>query len=142
MDAIINNPRTRGYVICFSSVAVLSMDSFFIRHVEGVEFYTFLFYRHLFAACAFAVLLLIDSGSVPTFFNRIKSVNAKAVATMINVTVYMLTFAMALRFGIVAVSLVIIASSPLFAAIISWIFIGETMETRTKVASLVRNHRT
>jgi drug/metabolite transporter (DMT)-like permease len=141
LEKFVTNPRTRGYLICFISVAILSMDSFFIRHVGGVKFLTFLCYRDLFASFAFGVLLSIDSSfsssaSGMNIFKRIRSIDWRSGAAIMMVCVYSFTFAMALRYGVVAISLVIIASTPLFASIFSWIFIGESIETTTKIASL------
>jgi hypothetical protein len=153
------NQKARGYAICFFAVGVLSTDSFFIRHVTSIPFWTWLFYRHLFAAASFFLILLVTSYQtpvhrpadlraeqpldhlvdqptdppvdpaveasvdtpadppddqsttyhIPAFMVRILSVRGKAILAIIHVVVYSLAFSVALRYGIVAISLVIIS---------------------------------
>lgn len=127
--------KAKGHLICFSCVCVLSFDSLFIRHVQHVRFFTFIFYRHLFGAISFFILLAITSREET--FKRITTISRKTALAVGLICTFSVTFSTALRFGIVAISLVVISSAPLFAAVFSWIFIKEAMELRTKIAALV-----
>lgn len=140
MHGAIKTPRSvneqtrlhaRGMLITAGGVLVLSPDTLLLRLLEADRL-TILFWRGMLMALALgAWLTLRHRGRVFAQFRRIGpwglfAALLFAVNSLFFVTSVMLTS--------VANTLLIISAAPLFAALMSWVFLRERVRTRTWIA--------
>lgn len=123
----------RGVVISVSGVVAISPESLLIRLIQ-TDIATLLFWRCLFSASAiFLFLLAVYRRNI---WQRIIAIGRPGVIIALVQAVQAATFILALHATAVANVLVIIASAPMFAALISRIFLREQV-TRSTWAAVV-----
>lgn len=123
-----------GVGLAFTGVLILSPDALLIRLVS-VDLPTLIFWRQLLQSLVlWTVLLLIYRGGLRHQLRRLAGPGA--IMVMLFSTSAIL-FPSALVTTSAANALLIIATSPLFAALISWLFLRERIALRTWVAIFV-----
>ena len=121
----------RGVVICVAGVVSLSPESLLIRLIQ-TDIATLLFWRSLFSASALLLFLLVVYRR--NLWQRIVAIGRPGVIIALVQAVQAATFVLALHATTVANVLVIIASAPMFAALISRVFLREQVTRSTWVA--------
>lgn len=124
-------PHLKGLAITTAGVLVLSPDSLLVRLIE-TDPWTLLFWRGVLMAISLTVVVaLYHRSRLPAAFRAIGWHGALS-ATMFGVS--SMFFVLALTHTLVANVLVIIAASPLFAALFARLFLKERVAPRTAVA--------
>lgn len=126
--------RATGWVLAVIGVLVLTPDTLIIRLV-GENPWTFLVWRGLFMAIGFMIFLILKYRL--SVFRKFYEVGALGLLTTLPFALGNFCFQVSLDHTSVANTLVILATSPLFAAIIGWIFLREMPNIETWIAVLV-----
>lgn len=123
--------HTKGLFITLLGVIILGPDSLFIRLVEA-DSMTIVFWRGVSLVIGMTVLtLLFTKGSVITQF---RSIGTPGLLIACGFSISMVSFVTSINHTAVANTLVIIAASPVFAAILSWIVLREKITASTMLA--------
>ncbi len=121
----------KGLIVTVLGVLVLTPDSLLVRLI-GLEPFTLLVWRGgLQALGVLAILALLHRGRVAAQFRAIGRTGILLALVFTGSTVF---FILALAHTAVADVLVIVAASPLVAAVLSRCFLGETVPFRTWLA--------
>jgi len=124
----------RGIGLAALGMIILSPDGLLLRLVEDASVWTVIFYRTLFIGLALATWLALryrgKLGSLVSGMGR-----AGPVSTIL-MTASNLGFVAAIANTSVANTLVILATMPLFSAVLGRLIIGETVRPRTWVSIL------
>ena len=120
-----------GLALAFAGVLVLSPDSLIIRSIREAP-PTILFWRTLLTAISLAAIAIVMSrGRLRDAFRAIGRIG---LLVAIFHAVGNIAFVVAITQTSVANTLVIISTAPLFAALLSWAFLGERIPRRTWIA--------
>lgn len=124
----------KGLLITFAGVLVLSPDSLLIR-LADMDSWTLLVYRGLLMALGMALISrLFDPRPLRQQFKRIGRTGLWAALCFAISTI---AFVNAILYTTVAHTLVIVATSPLFAVLFGRVFLGERLDVPTFIAILV-----
>lgn len=124
----------KGLIITVGGILVLTPDALLIRLV-GADAWTIAFWRGVLVGCA----ILIGSFCVDRkgLFATLRTFGKADAAYAIFHGIGSAAFVASITLTTVANSLFILSTSPLWAAIISWIFLGERVGARTWLAITV-----
>jgi len=124
----------KGLLITFVGVMVLSPDSLLIRLVD-MDSWTLLVYRGLLMGLGMMIISrLFDPSPLRQQYRRIGRTGLWAALCF---AVSTIAFVNAILYTTVAHTLVIVATSPLFAVLFGRIFLGERLDVPTFIAILV-----
>ncbi len=132
-DRVRMSSYAKGVLITVMAVLVLSPDAVLVRLAE-LDLWALLFWRSLFASTGFFLLTVaIEGRRTPASFSRMGRLAALlaccySVSTFLFVTSLFLTTA--------SNTLIMLATTPIFSAIYSRLFLGESIRPRT-VATIV-----
>lgn len=126
--------RLRGTILSLVGVSILSLDSLSLRF-SSTSPWTMLFWRGLFMAIALFVVLWIYYGR--SCIQHFREIGRFGFLIALLMGGRHLFFVTAVSYTTVADVVVIINTTPLFAALLSAIFLGERTSLRTWVAILV-----
>ncbi|MCZ6632577.1 MAG: DMT family transporter [bacterium] len=125
------SPQAKGILLTVVGILALSPDSLLIRLIS-VDTWTLLFWRGTLLAIGLTVgLLFIHRTRLIEMFKVMGSIGILSGAMIAIGTVF---FVLAITHTTVANTLIIIGSSPLFAAVLGRLFLGESIAPRTAVA--------
>lgn len=128
------NDQAKGIVITVCAVLIISPDSLIIR-LLNLDHWTLLFWRGLFISIGMIISL--------TFFYRsstlqqFQKIGKPGILLILLFTASTLFFVIALTYTSVANALVIIATAPIFAVILSRLILGESVNVLTALTSLI-----
>ena len=125
--------HARGLLITASGVLVISPDGLLTRLIEA-DHWTMIFWRALFLS--FGMWLAVGFTSPNRIWQQYRTLRGAALLKVIAYTLGTISFIFAITHTSVANTLVILSTTPLFAAIISRVLLKERIETRTLVAIL------
>ncbi len=127
----IDKQHTRGLVLTLGAVFILSPDALLVRLIAA-DAWTLLFWRGLLAGLALTVAL----GAVyrRQFVVMARAAGRLGLLSAVVAAVGSILFVCSLRQTTAANTLVILAATPLLAAMASRIFLGETIPRRTWAA--------
>ncbi len=114
-----------------SAILILSPDALLISLIS-VDPWTLVFWRGLLTSCTLAAALVFFHGN--RVFREGLRVGPAGIMTGVFFAASTISFVMSVRLTTVANTLVIVASTPLFAAIFTRIFLSEKVPRRTWVA--------
>jgi len=122
--------RSKGLIWSFFGVLILSPDALLIRLVDLGDF-TLIFYRGIFPPITIILFLIYfyKGNFLRSFFNM----GIAGIVYAILYSIIHMTFVFSIQLTSVANTLVLIASAPIFAAILSLIFLKERPKTFTWV---------
>ncbi len=121
----------KGLLLTFVGVLVLSPDSLLIRMAE-MDSWTLLVYRGILMAVGMALISrLFDHRPLA---QQYQSIGRTGVWAAVCFTLSTVSFVNAILYTTVAHTLVIVATSPLFAALFGRLFLGERLDVPTFVA--------
>lgn len=125
----------RGLLMSASGMFVISPDGLLLRLVRDATPWDLIFYRTLFLGIGLGFVLLVryrtDVGRVLRRMGRLGLLSAFLMAAS------NITFVGAIAQTTVANTLVILATMPLFSAVLAWLLISEKVGGRTWVSILV-----
>ncbi len=124
-------PHLYGTLITALGVIILSPDGLLIRLIS-VDSWTTLFWRGLFFASTILTFYILrrGAGALKSF----QVMGRRGFLAAACFTVSTIFFVLAVTHTNVANALFIIATAPLFAALLSWIFLGEKIRLPTWIA--------
>lgn len=128
------NEQTKGILITVCAVLIISPDSLFIRLLD-LDHWTLLFWRGLLVSTGMIIMLGFYFRS--NTLRQIRNIGAAGVLLIIIFTGSTVSFIFALSYTSVANTLVIIATAPIFAAILSRVILGESISLMTAITILV-----
>jgi drug/metabolite transporter (DMT)-like permease len=123
--------RAAGALITLTAVLVLSPDALLISMV-GTDAWTLVFWRGLLTASTLAVSLLTAHGK--GVLNEGLRIGTPGVLVGLLFGASTISFVMSVRITTAANTIVIIAAMPLFAAVMTRVFLGERVPRRTWLA--------
>ena len=122
--------QSKGLLLALAGVIILSPDSLFIRLAE-IDDVTLIFYRSLIPAMTIFVILAFHYK-----YRLLSILTGMGLAGLINGVFYMttsVTFVLSIQKTSVANTLIILSSAPVFAALLSMIFLSEKQKFTTWV---------
>jgi len=125
------NDRLKGTLIMVLAVLVLSPDALLISLISS-DTWTLVFWRGLLTATTLTLALV--SGHGLESLALVGRMGLPGVVAGIFFAASTISFVMSVRLTAAANTLVIIAAMPLFAALLSRVFLGDRVEVRTWVA--------
>ncbi|MEE9447405.1 MAG: DMT family transporter [Arenicellales bacterium] len=121
----------KGLLITFAGVMVLSPDTLLIRWLE-MDQWALLVYRGVLMALGMALLTrMFDAAPIKQQFMQ---TGKPGLLSAVCFTISTIAFVTAVHYTTIAHTLVIVATSPLFAAFFSRVFLGERMKLHTLLA--------
>ena len=121
----------KGLLITAAGVLLISPDGLLTRLIQS-DHWTMLFWRSLFLS--FGMLLLVNFTHPNRVWSQFKTLKGPGVYMVMAYSMGATSFIYAITHTSVANTLIILSTTPLFAAIIGRIFLGEVIERRTMVA--------
>jgi drug/metabolite transporter (DMT)-like permease len=128
------SPHLYGTLITTLGVIILSPDGLLIRLID-VEGWTVLFWRGLFFAAGVWGFYILRHGR--TSIDLLMAIGKRGVLAALLFTLSTIFFVLAISNTSVANTLVIVATAPLWAAILSRIFLNERIAPLTWIAILI-----
>ncbi|MEM9360973.1 MAG: DMT family transporter [Pseudomonadota bacterium] len=122
--------QLKGLLITTLGVLFIVPDSLFIRLIDAPAL-TIIFWRGIGSSTAITLWLLLTYGTQP--FKDLRKAGASALVYSICLGLAGILFVLAITLTDVANVVFIIASIPIFAAILSRIFLGETISPRVRM---------
>jgi len=123
--------KVRGSLFMVSAILILSPDALLISLIS-VDPWTLVFWRGLLTSCTLAAALVLSHGK--RVFQEGLRVGPAGIMTGVFFAASTISFVMSIRLTTAANTLVIVASTPLFAAIFTRIFLSEKVPRRTWIA--------
>ena len=125
------NDKVRGTLLMVSAMVILSPDALLISLVS-VDPWTLVFWRGLLTACTLSVTLVCSHGK--GVLREVFRMGPAGILAGIFFGVSTVSFVMSIRMTTAANTLVIVAATPLFAAIFTKLFLSEKVPMRTWIA--------
>jgi drug/metabolite transporter (DMT)-like permease len=123
--------HTQGFLITTLGILVISPDGLLTRLVEA-DHWTMIFWRALFLS--FGTLIICGFRHVNKVGHQFRALKGTGLALIFSYSCGTISFVIAFTHTSVANTLIILSITPLFAAIISRIFLAEVIKPRTLVA--------
>jgi drug/metabolite transporter (DMT)-like permease len=123
--------HTQGLLITALGVLVVSPDGLLTRLVE-TDHWTMIFWRALFLS--FGTLIICGFRHVNSVGKQFRALKGTGLALICTYSFGTVSFVIAITHTSVANTLIILSTTPLFAALISRIFLAEVIKPRTMVA--------
>ena len=121
----------KGLLITAAGVLIISPDGLLTRLIS-TDHWTMMFYRALFLS--FGMWLVLGYTSPNRIWQQYKTLRGAAVVKVIAYSLGTISFIFAITHTSVANTLIILATTPLFAALISRVLLHEKIEPRTLIA--------
>ena len=126
--------HTKGLLITFAAVLILSPDALLVRLVRG-DVWTLLFWRCLLTGCIQSVFLAVTYRR--QFLQSFHNIGRTGVLSAIIVASGSLMFVNSLKQTAAANTLIILAATPLISSLLSRIFLREKIVRHTWVAIFI-----
>ncbi len=123
--------HAKGLLITACGVLVISPDGLLTRLIQ-TDHWTMIFWRALFMS--FGMWLVLSFSSPNRVWRQYKTLKGGALLKVVAYSMGTISFIFAITHTSVANTLIILSTTPLFAAIISRVLLHEKIETRTLVA--------
>ncbi|MCJ7499444.1 DMT family transporter [bacterium] len=125
------NEKVKGTLLMVSAMVILSPDALLISLIS-VDPWTLVFWRGLLTACTLSVTLVCSHGK--GVLREVFRMGPAGILAGFLFSASTVSFVMSIRLTTAANTLVIVAGTPLFAAILTRIFLAERVPVRTWVA--------
>ena len=123
--------HARGLLITACGVLVISPDGLLTRLI-GTDHWTMIFYRALFLS--FGMLLVLGFTRRGRIWQQYRTLRGGALFKVAAYSLGTISFVFAINHTSVANTLVILSTTPLFAALVSRVLLGEKIEPRVMAA--------
>ncbi len=121
----------QGILLTFVAVLILSPDALLVRLIH-CDVWTLLFWRCLLTAIVMSLFLLVHYRG--RFFHSFYATGRTGLLLALTITVGPLLFVNSLKQTTAANALLILAATPIFSSLFSWLFLREAVPLRTKIA--------
>ena len=128
------NDQAKGILITVCAVLIISPDSLIIR-LLNLDHWTLLFWRGLLISMGMMISLTLFYRL--TTLQQFQKIGKSGILLILLFSASTLFFVIALTYTSVANTLVIIATAPIFAVILSRIILGESVNLFTALTSLI-----
>lgn len=128
------SPHLKGILITTLGVIILSPDALLVRLVDA-NTWTLLFWRGLLFSLGISLLIYFSYGR--KFFSQFKKIGRLGLLLGLFFGFSTIFFIAAIQFTSIANALVIISTSPVFSALLSWAFLKEKTKIRTWITMIV-----
>ena len=135
MDPSPQDSHSRGLALSAAGMIVISPDALLLRLIRDAGAWDVIFYRSLFTGLSLAVVLAVRYRG--RLFGLWRGVGRAGAASTLLMGLSNFAFVGAILNTTVANTLVIIATMPLFGAVLGWLLIGERLRPRTWIAIAV-----
>lgn len=135
MSGLKSDTYARGLAMSAAGMIILSPDALLLRMVEHASIWDTLFYRSIFVFLALFFYLAVRNGR--RVVDVFKGMGLPGLIATVLMTCSNVTFVMAIENTSVANTLVILATMPLFGALLGWLIIGERVGRRTRYSILL-----
>jgi drug/metabolite transporter (DMT)-like permease len=135
MDPSPQDRHARGLALSAAGMIVISPDALLLRLIRDAGAWDVIFYRSLFTGLSLAVVLAVRYRG--RLFGLWRGVGRAGAASTLLMGLSNFAFVGAILNTTVANTLVIIATMPLFGAVLGWLLIGERLRPRTWIAIAV-----
>ncbi|RYH15295.1 EamA family transporter [archaeon] len=134
-QGMIFSEHSIGTIMCLVGVLILTPDTLLLRMLSDIPIFPIIFFRHLLitASCTTVLLLYQKTNTL----QKIKAIGKTGFLAGVvwGISNFLITYAfLTANVGNV---LVILASNPMFSAILSYFLLGEVVKLHTFIASLV-----
>ena len=126
--------HSKGIIITALGVLIISPDGLLTRLIQ-VDHWTLIFWRALFLS--FGMWLIVSLTYPNRAWQKYKSMGRGGVMMVLVYSMGTISFIVAITHTSVANTLIILSTTPLFAAIIGWVFLREPIPVRTWCAILL-----
>ncbi|MEM7562767.1 MAG: DMT family transporter [Pseudomonadota bacterium] len=126
--------HAKGLLITACGVLVISPDGLLTRLIQ-TDHWTMIFWRALFLS--FGMWLVVSFRHPNRVWQQYKTLRGVGIYLVLGYSMGTVSFIYALTHTSVANTLIIMSTTPLFAALIGWIFLREKIGLRTLVAILL-----
>ena len=126
--------HARGLIITALGVLIISPDGLLTRLIQ-VDHWTLIFWRALFLS--FGMWLIVNLIYPNRAWHKYKSMGREGAIMVFIYAMGTISFIVAITHTSVANTLIILSTTPMFAAIIGWIFLRESIPARTWIAILL-----
>jgi len=126
--------HAKGLFLAITGILILTPDALLIRLIETDQ-WSLLFWRGMFTFLTLALYITLTRRGNPVTHFRKLSRKEIVVATMFAINTIL--FVTSIRHTAVANTLVIISTAPVFAAVLSSLFLGEHAPLRTWITALI-----
>ncbi|MEM7564929.1 MAG: DMT family transporter, partial [Pseudomonadota bacterium] len=126
--------HAKGLLITACGVLVISPDGLLTRLIQ-TDHWTMIFWRALFLA--FGMWLVVSFRHPNRVWRQYQTLRGVGIYLVVGYSMGTVSFIYALTHTSVANTLIIMSTTPLFAALIGWVFLREKIGLRTLVAILL-----
>lgn len=130
----VKSNHTRGLLITACGVLVISPDALLTRLIS-VDHWTMIFWRALFLS--FGMWLVLGFTSPNRVWLQYRTLRGGALLKVVAYSLGTISFVFAITHTSVANTLIILSTTPLFAALVSRVLLGEKIEMRVLAAILL-----
>ncbi len=123
--------HTKGLLLTFTAVLILSPDALLVRLIS-CDVWTLLFWRCLLTALTTALILLIRYRR--RFWHSFYAIGRPGLFSAITIVIGSMLFVNSLKHTAAANTLIILAATPVFSSLFSWLFLREKIAHRTWLA--------
>lgn len=124
----------KGLLLTFTAVAILSPDALLVRLID-CDVWTLLFWRCLLTGCM--QMLFLAVGYRRQFIQSFRNIGRIGLFSAVVVTTGSFFFVNALRHTAAANALIILAATPLFSSMLSWLFLRDRIPKHTWLAIII-----
>jgi drug/metabolite transporter (DMT)-like permease len=124
----------KGLLMIFIAVVILSPDALLVRLIQ-CDVWTLLFWRCLLTSCMQALFLAVSYRQ--QFIQSFRNIGRIGLLSALVVTTGGIFFVNSLKHTAAANTLIILAATPLFSSLLSWLFLRDRIARRTWVAIII-----
>lgn len=126
--------HSKGLLMTFTAVIILSPDALLVRLIQ-CDVWTLLFWRCLLTGCTQTLFLAI--GYRQQFIQSFLKIGRVGILSAVVVTTGSFLFVNSLKHTAAANTLIILAATPLFSSLLSWLFLRDKIARRTWLAIII-----
>lgn len=124
----------KGLLLTFTAVVILSPDALLVRLIK-CDVWTLLFWRCLLTSAMQAIFLAASYRQ--QFMQSFRNIGRIGLLSAATVTAGSFLFVNSLKHTAAANTLIILAATPLFSSLLSWLFLREKIALRTWLAIII-----
>ncbi len=132
--AMDRSTHIKGLLMTFIAVVILSPDALLVRLIQ-CDVWTLLFWRCLLTSCMQALFLAVSYRQ--QFIQSFRNIGRIGLLSALVVTTGGIFFVNSLKHTAAANTLIILAATPLFSSLLSWLFLRDKIARRTWVAIII-----
>jgi len=125
-------PHLKGLLLSAAGMLVISPDGMLVKMVQDADAFQIVVWRTLFTAITLIVVMGVLRGR--RVVAHVRGMGRLGLAASVMMALTNISFVTAMTMTSVANTLVVLATLPLFGALLGWVLIGERVKARTWAA--------